>query len=98
VQWLSRLLLKQRFDIRGANDPQHHNDPAQAGFFVFGGIVPWRCPMYGLTDDIVSYREDIEYLQEVVKTLLAYAPMDVRKAYVAALKAKQLLPKGVKTK
>jgi hypothetical protein len=58
----------------------------------------WRYPMYGLTDDIVSYREDIEYLQEVIKTLLAYAPMDVRKAYVAALKAKQLLPKGVKTK
>jgi hypothetical protein len=52
--------------------------------------------MYGLTDDIVEYREDIDYLKEVIKTLMAYAPKDVRKAYVSALKAKNLLPKGVK--
>jgi hypothetical protein len=52
--------------------------------------------MYGLTDDIVEYREDIEYLKEVIKALIAYAPADVKKAYVTALKAKALLPKGIK--
>ena len=50
---------------------------------------------YGSTDEIQGLRQDIEVLQEFIKTLVVYAPAHVQKLTVLALDKANLKPEGI---